>query len=559
MAELCRLHLPAARYFNSEDHLTGTSYQLTHLYSIKDANKAFSYFIKKLRRIYNKSFPYKVITVKPHKSPWLTKSLLRLIKIKNDLYLKAKVNTELLDEYKRYKNRLCKIIRAAKYNYHKNVLSNLRNNSAKLWAHLNSIIKPSTACNIPLSPDALNDYFTSVFLQAPSPVANQKLTLPNDAFVRDSMVLSPITLDELQHAVSSLSNSSSIGADGMNPIAVKNNFDLLSNQLLYIYNLSFEQGIFPDLLKAAVVTPIFKSGSHNEPNSYRPISILTMFSKLLEKLFYKRLISFVDRHSLLNNFQFGFRENKSTSLAHAHVISSLLDKYKKGTKTVFALLDLRKAFDLINHEILLHKLSSLGIRGPSFKWISNYLTNRSQKTKVNCGLSVSKPALAGVPQGSILGPLLFIIFINDVFQLGCKGVELYLYADDTAVIFSADTSATLQCIIDDFFNKYSTWCTANCILVNPTKSNYLMFNVTGITVTINGDNLESVKSAKYLGVYIDDTLNWQTHVAYITKLCSQRIGLFKKVLPYFSNDVALLYYNAFYKVSFLLLLNVLDK
>jgi hypothetical protein len=430
------------------------------------------------------------------------------------------------------------------------MLSRFKSNSAKLWSHLNSIIKPKTSCDIPLSPDTLNDYFTSVFQQAPSHNSNDKLTIPNNAYIKDSMVLFPITLKELHQTCLSISNSSSVGCDGLNPMILKDNFALLSHQLFYIFNMSFEQGVFPQMLKSAIVTPIFKSGSHSDPGNYRPISILSLFSKLLEKLFYNRLVSFVNKHNLLHNFQFGFRASRSTAVAHAHVLSSLIDKCNHNKKIVVSLLDLKKAFDLINHELLLRKLYFMGIRASSLTWLTSYLNNRNQRTKLNAKLSDTKPISAGVPQGSILGPLLFILFINDVFQLSREDTEIYLYADDTTVIFSAETAFDLQNIINDFFHTYTAWCTSNCNLINPSKSNYLMFNVSDIAVNMNGVNLVCVKSAKFLGIYIDDTLSWKSQVEYVTKQCCQRIGMFKKVLPYLSNDVALLYYNAFIRSRF---------
>jgi hypothetical protein len=151
---------------------------------------------------------------------------------------------------------------------------------------------------VPLSSSTLNDFFTSVFLQAPTRQAGYNHTIPGDSYIRDTMFLAPITLCELNNVMNSLSNTKSIGSDGLNPLIIKENFDLIFNQILYIFNLSFKQRIFPQMLKEAIVVPIFKSGSQLDAGNYRPISILTMFSKLLEKLFYNRLISFVDSHNI---------------------------------------------------------------------------------------------------------------------------------------------------------------------------------------------------------------------------------------------------------------------
>ena len=424
-----------------------------------------------------------------------------------------------------------------------------KNNSAKLWSYLNSLIKSKGKAQIPIQPETLNDFFTSVFKQAPVPKNNNCHTVPNKSFVTNSFFLTPLCADEILTIMHSLSNSQAIGSDGLNPIYIKQNINLLLNPLLYIFNLSFTNGIFPSLLKGAIVTSVFKSGAANEPGKCRPISILTVFSKLLEKLFYNRLIVFINNQNVLHPHQFGFRVNHSTNLALAHVPSSLISKINTNNPVVLALLDLKKAFDLINHKLLIYKLNVYGIRGLPLKWLSNYLTDRFQKTKVNNIFSTNKPIYAGVPQGSILGPLLFILFINDVFQFNDVNVEIYLYADDTAIIFYANSDIMSQLVVDNFFEKNAKWCDSNCIIINPNKSNYLSFNA-NVDISVNGQLLLKVDVVKYLGVYIDDKLFWSCQVEHMFKLCCQRIGMFKKVLPFLPSHVILMYYNAFILSSF---------
>jgi hypothetical protein len=253
---------------------------------------------------------------------------------------------------------------------------------------------------------------------------------------------------------------------------------------------------------------------------------------------------------VLHHNQFGFRQNKSTSLALANVVSNLIHKCNSGLKTVLALLDLKKAFDFINHDLLLMKLKHYGIRGIPLYWITSYLTGRTQMCKVNGSLSKCQPVSAGVPQGSVLGPLLFILFINDVFQFQLPGVEIFLYADDTAIIFSASDNVLLQDVVDNFFAKYVKWCVNNCIVVNPVKSNYLMFNKADVVIAIDGKFIECVQYAKYLGVYIDNNLFWSYHVNHVLKSCCKRIGLFKKIVCFLPKFVSVLYYNAFIRSCF---------
>ena len=177
------------------------------------------------------------------------------------------------------------------------------------------------------------------------------------------------------------------------------------------------------------------------------------------------------------------------------------------------------------------------------QWIYSYQTNRTQRCKVNKDFSKTQPISAGVPQGSLLGPILFNIFINDVFQFNTTNIQIFLYADDTVILFKADNETDLQKIIN--FLKYTKWCLLNCIVINPTKSNYSLFNCTNITMSINGHILDNPQVVKYLGVLIDDKFDWNHHVGYVSSLCSQHIGVFKKILSYLPKDVILLYYNAF--------------
>ena len=172
--------------------------------------------------------------------------------------------------------------------------------------------------------------------------------------------------------------------------------------------------------------------------------------------------------------QFGFRKGKSTSVAITHLLSYLINNYNANKKIGMALLDLKKAFDIINHDLLVIKLKHYGVRGSPLRWICSYLTNRTQRCKVNNDFSKTKPISAGVPQGSLLGPFLFNIFINDVFQFNATNIQIFLHADDTVILFKADNETDLQKIINVFFSKYTKWCLLNCIVINPTNSNYYL-------------------------------------------------------------------------------------
>ena len=368
---------------------------------------------------------------------------------------------------------LTKIIRNAKCDYHRKLLVSLKNKSSKLWSYLKTLINPSHKPDVPINSDTLNDFFTSVFKQAPQRQPNYHHTLNPETFINNSCFLFPVSNNEVHNTITSLSNSQSIESDGLQPNIIKSNALLTSSQLTYIFNLLFTQAIFPKLLKTAIITSIHKSGSRSDPSNYRPISILTTFSNILEKLFLKRVLNFINKNNILHENQFGFRQGKSTSVAITHLLNNLINNYNANKKIGMALLNLKKTFDFINHDLLLIKLKHYGLRGTPLRWIYSYLTNRTQRCKVNNDFSKTQPISAGVPQGSLLGPILFNIFINNVFQFNTTNIQIFLYADDTVILFKADNETDLQKIINDFFFKYTKWCLLNCIFINPTKSNYL--------------------------------------------------------------------------------------
>jgi hypothetical protein len=286
----------------------------------------------------------------------------------------------------------------------------------------------------------LNNYFCSIGsnLVKALPVVSEKYTQYMNKPVKQSIFVESISKNELINLINTLKCDKSCGVDNFGPRLIKDNVEFLWKPLLFIYNYSLLNGVVPNDLKIAKVIPIFKKGDSELPSNYRPISLLSIFNKLLEKLVYKRIYSFLNHHNVLYKHQFGFRKNYSTSLALLEVLDSCYKNINLNLKVLGIYFDLQKAFDTVNHEILLHKLYNYGIRGVMHNWIKNYLFDRKQFTFVNGVSSVLSNISCGVPQGSVLGPLLFLIYINDISS-AVEGNRLKLFAYDTNLfIFGKD-------------------------------------------------------------------------------------------------------------------------
>ena len=368
--------------------------------------------------------------------------------------------------------------------------------------------------------------------------------------IEHSIVITDISYTEVTQVISTLKNSSA-GWDELPTFVAKKCISGYIEPLTYLINTSFTEGVFPKELKLARVVPIFKIGDKTELTNYRPISVLSFFSKVFEKIMYTHLLDFIEQNKIIYKHQYGFRQKHSTQHAIITLVDRITNSLDKGDIVISIFLDLKKAFDTVDHPTLLNKLYAYGIRGNAFNWFKSYLSERSQYVVYDSKQSKTQTVQCGVPQGSILGPLLFIIYMNDI----CNASELLfsiLYADDTSVQISGNDITDLVSSMNAELELLSRWFKANKLCLNAQKTFYLVFHRARIkdhelSIQIDGSTLNRSRNIKYLGVIIDHKLNWCEHIAHVKNKVSKGIGILYKARQFLGKkSLHNLYYSYIY-------------
>ena len=513
--------------------------------SLENIDDQFSDFYIKLEGCVDRHAPIKKLNhkeVKLAQKPWISKELNKMINIKNKLFYRKKRqpnNNVVRELYNKFRNRVNRELKKSKVEYYSQYFEDNNNNSKKLWEGIKSIInmKNSKLSNINQlkindeildNPkeivEAFNDFFVNVGPNTEKNVPINPVIKP-DNYLKNrnqlDFVISNISTEEVLDIINQL-ECKATGPQSIPIKLLKLIPDLIIIPLCKIISNSFTSGVFHDALKISKVIPIHKDGSTQFVNNYRPISLLSVFDKIIEKLMHKRLYSFLTEHDILFYNQFGFRKSNSTTYALLQItemIKESIDKHKYGCG-IF--IDLRKAFDTVNHDILLIKLQHYGIRGTALKWFKSYLSNRKQYVFHNGESSTLGDITCGVPQGSVLGPLLFLLYINDLPNIS-KVLEFYLFADDTNIYCEAKTLQELQFIVNRELKELRTWLIVNRLSLNIDKTNFVIFHPYNkpvkqkITLKLHKNAISEKESVKYLGIMIDSTLTWKTHIDKISK------------------------------------------
>ena len=537
-----------------------------HVLTESSPQEAYNKFLNTFKNLYDTCFPLRRKRIiksdsnRVPRKPWITNAILKSIRYKDKLYRKFRSSPNVCNKLTlvKYKNTLTTVIRVAKKQYYSNLLEEHKNNLKQTWKVLNDLLGRSRKHQLPDSfdingiptsdPQQIANGFNSFFTNIGPNLANQIATsqknfddfLVNIPSPQNSLFMSPTDTLEIIEVCSSFKTGTSCGYDEIKPDIVKTVINLITTPLVHIFNSSISSGIVPNQLKIAKVVPIYKSGDSNKCTNYRPISVLPAFSKIFERIIHKRLYNFLDRFNLLHTSQFGFRNKYSSYMAVLEAYNKIVSDLDKGNHTLGIFLDLSKAFDTISHSILLAKLHHYGIRGNAFEWFKSYLTDRSQFVAYNNCKSSSLSVKCGVPQGSVLGPLLFILFLNDI-SFASDILSFFIYADDTNAIISNSNLNDLINSVNNELHNVSVWFKANKLSLNIDKTNYMIFknrhsnrNYPDMNICIDDVMINRVSHTKFLGVIFDETMTWSNHNCHITNIVSKYTGILfrlKAILP----------------------------
>ena len=380
----------------------------------------------------------------------------------------------------------------------------------------------------------------------------------NNANSKNSFSFTRVSQDTVMKILKNIDITKSAGIDNLSGRFIKDGAEILASPIAQLCNLSIATSWFPDCCKTAKLKPLFKrKGSKTDPKNYRPISLLPLISKIMEKVIHDQTESFLSEKKVLYNFQSGFRKNHSTDSCLSFLNDKILKGFDSGLYTGMILIDLQKAFDTINHTILLEKMSFMGFSEQAIMWFKSYLTNRTFKVIIDKTLSSDGTLACGVPQGSILGPLLFLLYVNDMPQ--AVSCDLYLYADDSCLVYQHKDVKVIEQQLNKDFSNLCDWFVDNKLSIHfgEDKTKSILFSTKNKvkragSLNIKYNNIEIKQHTKvtYLGCILDETLSGESMALHVINKVNSKLKFLYRNNRIFSRPLRRLLCNALIQPHF---------
>ncbi|XP_044747620.1 uncharacterized protein LOC123308825 isoform X1 [Coccinella septempunctata] len=576
------------RIFNDNTHqhfeclLKKADWSSVYLLPENNVDEMWNSFSEIFGMIYSIAFPVRTVNrCKKNKfqnSPEV-KSWKRLA---DALFVVSRYRPDMMENYRYAKYRYDKAIIYNKQFHYRRIIDGADNKSSAVWNVIRQITKKkrtsdaklpalSEEGNLAEAADAFNRFFTNLPpRQTGGPEVNVNSAIPERT--HKSLYLFDVTESEILSVVKNMKNKNSCGHDGVPMTVIKRHISNILRPLCYIINCSFRGGIFPDSFKLSLVKPCYKKGDINLLSNYRPICLTTAFAKIFEKVLAKRILKFFQKFEILSRKQHGFIPGRGTETAIFEVLWQITLTLERGEIPAGLFVDLSKAFDYVDHRRLLMKLERFGIRGLPLKLFESYLGNRRQAVVLDSpgGRHMSSEAsvLEGIFQGTILGPILFVVYIDDlptriqdenfVVDMPVRR-DACLFADDTNVIVSGDNIETLSENIRETMQRIQGWCTENKLNLNADKTNIVIFSNIRTNllfpekITLGDGEVPVNQNTKLLGVMIESNLGWTLHcdalvsrlnsVIYTFKILRDQVDVDTLKTVYFANFQSLLAYG----------------
>ena len=543
-------------------------------FSLTDPCEAWDLILNNITLVLDQMCPIRSFHIKNYRPDWMTKELIEQIKDRDYFFKKAKLagGEDAWNIAKYLRNVTNANIRQAKREFILEELKTYDNDPKKFWKVIKKIVpsgKSNQKHDILLKDEGtkvnkedvaqfINNYFINVGNSGMSDSQNQMqpdltqrlvgMDIP-EASKPEAHDLHKVNEGEVFRIVKDINISKSSGLENVSSYILKESFKILTPEITHMFNLSIQTSIFPTAWKQALVIPIPKTGNLTMVKNYRPISLLPLPGKILEKIIHSQLSSYLEGNLLLSDKQHGFRKGHSTIHSVAQHTEYINKKMDGGVPTLAAFVDFRKAFDCVQHPLLLDKLAQLGVSFATVSWVRSYLANRTQRVFANDTYSPYMKVTQGVPQGSMLGPLFYIIYANDISKIVEK-CEIALYADDT-VLFTAnkDFDKSVENLQEDL-NMLNKWCSNNSILANTDKTKIMVFGSSTVTrklpqfeITLSDVPLHNVTAYKYLGVTLDSRLTYNLHVNKLVNSVAAKLKQFQCMRCFLNNKAALMVYK----------------